>query len=394
MMKSRALLFLVLVMGLALGACVKSREQPVVGGETNWLKRCTDQDGCGAGSCICGVCTTECNAAATCSGDFAGSCIQTTSPLGASACAGAQQMPVGLCLPGCGSDAECGSGFACRDAVCVTEATAQRFQTQPQPPGESDAGGCRAVERCDLGEMCNFASARPLALECYRPFAGPYAARCGGYDSIVSSGTDSTITYYYGQDGALVGTSSSGLSNEPGCVSYDAAFSLPGACTAPPLCPFDAGMTDAGTLDGGEQDAGMSDAGQQDAGMADAGQDAAAMLCDCSSEEVSLACVCAQTTCVTFKQAVADVFCQVGFPGRPRVERGCGYKQVTLGAGLGARTFVYEGIDETLVGASTINDVPFGTCSQFAYRAQIPDLRTCADYSICDLCPGQSPCEF
>jgi hypothetical protein len=188
MMKSRALLFLLLVMGLALAACVKSREQPVVGGETNWLKRCTDQGDCGAGSCLCGVCTTECSSALTCSGDFAGSCVETTSPLGASACAGAQQMPVGLCLPGCGSDAECGAGFACRHAVCVTEAIAQRLETQPQPPDESDADVCRAAERCGLDEMCNMATARAQVLECYRPFAGPYAARCGGYDSIVFLG--------------------------------------------------------------------------------------------------------------------------------------------------------------------------------------------------------------
>lgn len=312
MMKSRAFLFLLLVTGLALAACLKSREQQVVGGETNWLKLCTDQDGCGAGSCICGVCTTECSAALTCSGEFAGSCVETTSLLGASACAGAQQVPTGLCLPGCGNDAECGPGFACRDAVCVTTAIADSF---------------RAAQE----------------------------------------------------------------------VADDTSPMLPASCTSGPLCSLDASTSDvaatdaaaidAATIDAVTTDASSTDAGNNDASMTDAGQDAAAMLCDCSRQEVSLECVCAQSSsgCPPYEQEVANVLCPDGL-GAASVEKGCGYIKVTSG---GAHSVsVYSASDGGLVAALIYIDVPFGACARAVYQTAIPDLTTCDDYSSCKLCDG------
>jgi hypothetical protein len=150
---------------------------------------------------------------------------------------------------------------------------------------------------------------------------------------------------------------------------------------------LDAGMTDAATRDGGEQDAGLIDAGEQDTGMTDAEQDAAAMLCDCSSEEVSLECVCAQSSsgCPLYEVAVANVLCP-DFPGTASVEKGCGYIKVTSGGWQSVS--VYSASDGGLVGARIYIDVPFGTCARAVYQTVIPDLTTCDDYSICKLCDG------
>jgi hypothetical protein len=290
--------------------------------------------------------------------------------------------------------------------VCVTAAIAEHFDLERESSAERDASSCRAAERCELGEMCNWTSARARASECYRPFGGPYTARCGRYDSIVSSGIDSAITYYYGADGALVGTNSVGLGSE-GCVSYDGSFTLPASCTpTSTTCSeddagsgdpgeSDAGTTDSGTNDSGTMDAGATDAGTADAGTSEGGQqDSASLLCDCANEEVSLACVCAQGQgwCLTFEQAVTNVLCG-STPVPPSLEQGCGYKMVRRGVGF--QTYVYQGADDTLVGAFIYSDVPFGTCSRPTYGTQMPELETCADYSICDLCPtGANPCQL
>jgi hypothetical protein len=213
------------------------------------------------------------------------------------------------------------------------------------------------------------------------PTAGTYRTNCRPYKGIVSLGIDTTHTYFYGDDGALLGTSSAGLVPDPGCVSYHPSFTLPPAPACAPtasLCPGDAGVGDGGASDASTQDA-------------------TSMLCDCASEEVSLECVCAQgqMACRTFEQATTNVFCQAGFPGRNSVQRGCGYTRVNLGGGLGFQNYVYQGTDHTLVGAWIVNDLPSGTCARGDYRTQMPDLEACPDYAICDLCPGgQNPCQL
>ena len=71
---------------LALGpACSKSRS-PSVGGETNWLVRCSSDEPCEIGSCLCGVCTRECSTDSACSGHFAGSCTGTDEGAGELLC--------------------------------------------------------------------------------------------------------------------------------------------------------------------------------------------------------------------------------------------------------------------------------------------------------------------
>ena len=130
-MKHRALGLWLLALSSAIGGCAKTTP-PSVGGETNWLKLCTDGAGCARGSCVCGVCTIECRANSECSGNFAGACVSGQDDTGRQACdSPASEPPAGLCLPACKSDGQCGSSFACRSGVCVTQATAQRLDRNP-----------------------------------------------------------------------------------------------------------------------------------------------------------------------------------------------------------------------------------------------------------------------
>ena len=121
---------------LALGpACSKSRS-PSVGGETNWLVRCSSDEPCESGSCLCGVCTRECNTDSACSGDFAGSCTGTDEGAGELLCATHQSTtPEALCLPRCSSTNACGTRYACEEGVCVP-----RIGGTP-PVGGAGSGG-------------------------------------------------------------------------------------------------------------------------------------------------------------------------------------------------------------------------------------------------------------
>lgn len=109
-----------LILGIALGACAQSEPSTSLhGGETNWLKVCDSDDACDEGSCLCGVCTTACEAASECSGSFAGSCVAAASAAASELCEGAADVPSRLCLPSCENDIECGEGGTCRGGVCT-----------------------------------------------------------------------------------------------------------------------------------------------------------------------------------------------------------------------------------------------------------------------------------
>lgn len=129
------------IMCIAFAACAKANP-PALGGETNWLKRCSDGESCKRGSCICGVCTTHCTTDKQCSGGFAGTCVGALEKVATSACESAPAPAAGLCLPDCVSDAECGRSFACREGVCVTDLAAMRVDaTRGSPaPASTDAG--------------------------------------------------------------------------------------------------------------------------------------------------------------------------------------------------------------------------------------------------------------
>jgi hypothetical protein len=119
---------------LALAAC-SPKSMPSVAGKTNWSVRCSSDLDCGDRTCVCGVCTRECGAALACDGAFTGSCVGTDSASGQLLCnAHETDIPARVCLPRCAADADCGSGFECRKAVCVPDV---RPDAGPQP---TDAG--------------------------------------------------------------------------------------------------------------------------------------------------------------------------------------------------------------------------------------------------------------
>jgi hypothetical protein len=114
----------VALLGLTLAACAKSTPPTLsVGGETNWLVRCSDDAACGQGACLCGVCARECSAERACDGAFAGTCVATSSGAGEKLCAAEKSaVPARVCLPDCTADKDCGTGFDCEHAVCVPHA--------------------------------------------------------------------------------------------------------------------------------------------------------------------------------------------------------------------------------------------------------------------------------
>jgi hypothetical protein len=366
MMKLRIRVWLA-TLAVALVACAETVPEQSVGGETNWLVPCTHEGDCSQGRCLCGVCTVDCETSSACASEFAGECISVQSDVGASLCDGETSPIVGLCLPMCSADAECGETFACQDGVCVIrkpsiEADAgESYDAGLDAPSSLDAGACRqeTPPSCtELQEFCTWTQAQTLLTPCTGRFGSYSAVRCGAYDGLIAPGTDSATYYYYDSTGSLVGVNDVGLGGT-GCVSYDPAFtSPPTACeTLTPEC--------------------MSD------------------TCDCSSAELALECVCAHATCRSFAAATSSEFCQAASPGLPTMQRGCGFTIVEADAGLGSIAFVYEGFEYTLVGASSISDLPYGACQTAWYATAIPDLTQCADYSICDLCASGAypPCE-
>lgn len=75
-----------------------------------------------------------------------------------------------------------------------------------------------------------------------------------------------------------------------------------------------------------------------------------------------------------------------GNPNPSLMARGCGMIQVRLPAALASRSFMYEGPDRELAGASFTDDVPLGECGWNSYRTALPNLEACDDYSVCALC--------
>jgi hypothetical protein len=103
---------------LLLGCSPKAKEDG--DSQTNWLEACRDDAKCGPGTkCICGVCTTTCTVATTCtSAHERSSCVRATEDGAIVQCGGTPPPAPGLCLPRCADDSNCSKTQACIAGIC------------------------------------------------------------------------------------------------------------------------------------------------------------------------------------------------------------------------------------------------------------------------------------
>lgn len=113
--------------------CAESSE-PEPSRETNWLRRCSDDNDCnkrGAGSCECGLCSERCNDDSACPDGLV--CKTAESALVLDACGPTHAG--GLCAPECKRDADCVGDLRCLEGACAPDST--------PPPAD---GGVRLPE--------------------------------------------------------------------------------------------------------------------------------------------------------------------------------------------------------------------------------------------------------
>jgi hypothetical protein len=121
--RAPAALAALLMLLAACCACSEPEPGPSVGGNTNWLLKCSDDADCGsATSCVCGRCSQRCSSAAMCA-DFPGSACAQAVPAQLQ-CGGEQ--PEGVCLLACETDSDCPGELACIEGACVERAAATR----------------------------------------------------------------------------------------------------------------------------------------------------------------------------------------------------------------------------------------------------------------------------
>jgi hypothetical protein len=115
----RALVWLLPFAWLALGACSDTHSAGF-GSESNWLRACHKDAQCGAGACVCGVCSADCAKDSDCPTGLR--CQRRDSALYVQACG--DTSPVrGLCAPSCTRNADCGAQQSCREQVCTLPVT-------------------------------------------------------------------------------------------------------------------------------------------------------------------------------------------------------------------------------------------------------------------------------
>jgi len=121
-MVERTKAFTMLLIGtLAWSGCASSREPgDGVMGNTNWLRQCGDDGDCGDDlSCVCGVCTRECEEASACDGLDGAACGSgSLLVLSGSGTCDTPGVP-NVCLPACSSASDCGSGYECIASHCL-----------------------------------------------------------------------------------------------------------------------------------------------------------------------------------------------------------------------------------------------------------------------------------
>jgi len=104
-----------LLLGVALLGC-----SPKAGdgdSQTNWLRSCDNNDGCGGMKCLCGVCTLPCKDASACDATPGAACVASDKPGAIALCGGSAPPAAGLCLRSC-DEVACADGQACVAGVC------------------------------------------------------------------------------------------------------------------------------------------------------------------------------------------------------------------------------------------------------------------------------------
>ncbi len=99
---------------------------PRTDSQTNWLRACDQDAECGELSCLCGVCSRDCEGDPECD-DLGGSTCVAEQERGSIAACGGQKPPAaGLCLPRC-VEGSCAEGQMCVAGLCspVPEPTVQ-----------------------------------------------------------------------------------------------------------------------------------------------------------------------------------------------------------------------------------------------------------------------------
>lgn len=100
--------------GLAIFGC--QGEGPQTGSQTNWLLDCKTSEECDGLECICGTCSVDCSAGASCGSLAEGSCIAADSAGAVALCDG-QAATSDFCAVTC-DDGSCPSGTSCVAGVC------------------------------------------------------------------------------------------------------------------------------------------------------------------------------------------------------------------------------------------------------------------------------------
>lgn len=113
---SALLLVAVLLPGLA-SSCAP--QNPSVGSQTNWFRRCTLDSECGENSCLCGACTLACDESPDCASLADATCLSAQGS-DAEAWCESKGAPAAICLPTCDSQ-DCPEGSSCSDGVCLPE---------------------------------------------------------------------------------------------------------------------------------------------------------------------------------------------------------------------------------------------------------------------------------
>jgi hypothetical protein len=180
---------------LTLAACSKTTpHMPGVGGETNWLVRCSNDAACGKGACICGVCARDCSADRSCNGAFSGTCVGTASGVGKTLCAGQQTTTTArVCLPRCAAGADCGAGFDCVQAVCVPHVARDGGPTPP------DAGPDGSVP-----DACSSAPDAACGGGAADPLLAKLAQSSSAWNDLVAAMGD---TYSYAEENCRINVS-------------------------------------------------------------------------------------------------------------------------------------------------------------------------------------------